>query len=315
MGTVLSTAAPGELISKSVDVVTKNISGETAVGILLTVPFVFQGVAALVVRCRGDGKGGKGQQQQQQPPLPPKKEEEEEEQQLEEITREVVVAERSESPLKRMVRVGSEFSITDLLMMRRRKLSVDSEETGLTATEADLSLDASLDSMSANLFSDLMRQSLIKQVLKSDHAGKVNIGESLHKLGENLYRQGKYQQAAKTLERSQEVRKIVIGETMASLAAVMTKQAAALLEHGNEQLSDLYVSAAKALRDDPGPMALQRACGFHRQHRIGHTKKALRSLSDKVDRRLHRASQEAKSLSRTFKMLAQCKEYGSVDFY
>jgi len=290
MGTVLSRVASAGFISKSVDVITSNVSRETAVGILLTVPFVVKGVAVILDKYRGsrDLKGGRRQF----------KPDSHDSVQDEDSTKNEADSLQIES--------SSEASITE------RTKGDESEDSGFSIETA---LDNSLESMSSGILSDIMRQSLLKQVLQSDHAEKVTIGETLHSLGEMLVRQGKYEQATKTLERAQEVRKIIIGETMASLGAAMTKKGSLLRDQGEEQLSKAYVDAAEEMKENPGPVSLQRAFGLHREQASGKVGEPLKSVTERIDRRLQRASAEAKSLSQTLTLLAQCNDYGAVDFY
>ena len=209
-------------------------------------------------------------------------------------------------------------------------LSTDYSMTDLSAatTHPGLSsINESLQSMSTGLYTDLVRQSLLKQVLQSDHSGKVEIAESLHRIGETLMKQGKYQQATRTLQRCQEVRKIVIGETMATVATVMQEQAEQLETIGLEDKAEQYLQVVEALKMDPCATSLKNAGDTHRLLSIKKQSKSLlqvtdkaqykkaRSLNNRTDRRLNRASREALALSNTLTLLARCNDFDGVDFH
>lgn len=148
---------------------------------------------------------------------------------------------------------------------------------------------------------------LIKKSKTEDHSGKIGISEVLYQLAEILFKDEKYKESNHLLEKSERLQKEIIDETIVCVASAMYKQGNYYNEHGNAALGKIYLDAAMELRQDASPATLGKAWAVHIAHKPKHCKDpALKEHVKKVERRLKRASAEAKPLVKILKLKASC---------
>lgn len=141
----------------------------------------------------------------------------------------------------------------------------------------------------------------------ADHSDKIGISEVLYQLGEILFNDNKFKDSKAVLQKAERVHKQIIDETMVSVASAMYKQGNYYNEHGNAALGKIYLDTAIQLRQDASPTALGKAWAVHIAHKPKHCKDSdLKELLKKVERRLKRASREAKPLVKTLQLQASC---------
>ena len=147
----------------------------------------------------------------------------------------------------------------------------------------------------------------------ADHSDKIGISEVLYQLGEILFNDNNFKDSKAVLLKAERVQKQIIDETMVSVASAMYKQGNYYNEHGNAALGKLYLETAIQLRQDASPTALGKAWAVHTAHKPKRCKDSdLKELLKKVERRLKRASGEAKPLVKTLQLKASCVRHEHV---
>lgn len=159
-------------------------------------------------------------------------------------------------------------------------------------------------------------QALTHKARYADHADKVGIANVLMELGNILGKERKnHAKALAILKHAEAVQRIIVAETIVAVASAMAEQGRYHQRQGNQCLANIYGNMAKELQASATPMNLKKSIELHHQHKVRgddeHTsttsisKKDLKSLSKKLDRRLKRASAEAMPLVQNFKAQAK----------
>lgn len=159
-------------------------------------------------------------------------------------------------------------------------------------------------------------QALTHKARQADHADKVGIANALMELGSILGKERKNRaKALAILKHAEAVQRIVVAETIVAVASAMAEQGRYHARQGNQCLANIYGNMAKELQASATPMNLKKSIELHHQHKVrgeGHhtstpstRNKDLKSLNNKLDRRLKRASAEAVPLVQNFKAQAK----------
>jgi len=139
------------------------------------------------------------------------------------------------------------------------------------------------------------------------HSEKIAISAALYQLGEILFNNGQFNESRKVLVKSECLQKRIINETLQAVASAMHKLGMYYVENGKGQLGKIYLETAGLLNREQSPSALNKAWSVHLEYKNNQLKKStLKGLLKKVERRLKRASEEAKPLGQTLKLEARC---------